>query len=161
MTFRRHILLIALVLAGAVYGAVRPRSFWLNDRTYAGDIAPPFITLPTPSPEDHELVRSPTTNDFLGYIAAGVTVTCHVVNGTMLECSNGFETDVRTQTVQQVFQIMAEQHAILHTPQTSPLPPLVEHTGTLDINDQGSSHLTIESKVHLFDDETGTDPNMP
>ena len=156
-----HILLIALALAGAVYGAVRPRSFWLNDRTYAGDIAPPFITLPTPSPEDHELVRSPTTNDFLGYIAAGVTVSCHVVNGTMLECSNGFETDVRTQTVQQVFQIMAEQHAILHTPQTSPLPPLVEHTGTLDINDQGSSHLTIESEVHLFDDETGTDPNMP
>ena len=147
MTFRRHILLIALVLAGAVYGAVRPRSFWLNDRTYAGDIAPPFITLPTPSPEDHELVRSPTTNDFLGYIAAGVTVTCHVVNGTMLECSNGFETDVRTQTVQQVFQIMAEQHAILHTPQTSPLPPLVEHTGTVEMNIEESSLITIDSEA--------------
>ena len=147
MTLHPRILLIALALAGAVYGALRPHSFWLNDRTYAGDIAPPFITLPTPSPEDHELVRSPTTNDFLGYIAAGVTVTCHVVNGTMLECSNGFETDVRTQTVQQVFQIMAEQHAILHTPQTSPLPPLVEHPGTVEMNIEESSLITIDSEA--------------
>jgi len=114
------------MLAVAAYSAINPFEFLLNGKSFSGDIALPYSLLPAVTPEEDDLLRHPTTNDVFGYVANGQTVTCHIVKGTLLTCSNGLEMDVNTQTVQQVFQLLAETHTLLHTPQEPPEPSVRE-----------------------------------
>ena len=133
-----------VVLAGAVGASVvAPRLYFLNGQVYPASVAPAYHVLPGVPVEWNALLCPPGTNDVLGYVARSETVTCRTAASGLLVCSDGQEIAGDGLTVQQLFQRLAENYAILHTPQHAPRRLPVSTVGELRLNDTVEYELEI------------------
>lgn len=118
-----RILIIGSAVAAAILTALGGTStftYLLNGRRYQETVAPPHRDLPAIGLRHPGLLRTPGTNDILACEFGGTTVTCRVDALQRLVCSDGMEMDLGARTVQEVFQILAETHILLHSPQVPP-----------------------------------------
>lgn len=146
---------VVLMLVCSVPGwasAVTPTSFFFNDGVYPASVAPAHHGLPGLPVEWVALARAPGTNDVLGYVARSETVTCHVAASGVLTCSDGQEIASDGWTVQQIFQLLAEHYAVLHTPQRALHGLPVDAVGPLRVNE--TSTLTVETMELEFKKST-------
>lgn len=139
---------LVVVLAGAVGASVvAPCSFFLNEQVYPASVATAYHTLPGVPVAWSILLRSPGTNDVLGYVTRSETVTCRIAASGLLVCSDGQEIIVDGLTAQQLFQLLAEHHAVLHTPQQSPHLFPADLVGELRVSDPMEYRLESSDRL--------------
>ncbi len=108
------------MMASVLIGGESNYVYRLNELSYSVDIAPPHEKLPSLNNAQGKLLCSATTSDILVYTTGAQSVTCRVSQVGILECSNGLEMNIGTQNIQQIFQLLAEVHIMLHSPQQPP-----------------------------------------
>ncbi len=77
----------------------------------------PIIHMDSKKHPNLDIIRAPRTNDVLKFTLDGKSVTGRVVSKGRLVCSNGMETDIQGLNIQRLFQLIAETHIMLNTPQ--------------------------------------------
>jgi len=117
-------------------------TYLLNGKGYPLEVAVPHRQLPSVQRFYPELLKIPGTNDVLGYETRGISITGRVEQARILVCSNGLEMHISTQTVQRVFQSLAEMDILLHSPQQPP---------DMEIYKDAEPAGDIEDRLMLFE----------
>jgi len=139
MRFRAQVIIWSVLISAAAsaQASLFEFIFRLNGREYPMEVAAPHVPLPQLSEDQQELLRTITDKDVLEYSVRNVTVTGRVVEASRLVCSDGSEMTIGEETIQQLFQLMAETYIILHTPQVpGQLPPNNSTTGQMNVEER-------------------------
>jgi len=139
----KKVLCIISVIAFASASFAESSEYRLNGKSYPLEIAPPYKQLPSLNDTRKELLKTPENGDVLEYKQDGIIITGRVNKAFHILCSNGMEMELKNETIQQLFQMIAETQIMLNTPQQK--PDSGEHIEHIE------SDIIINSRFEVFD----------